>query len=287
MVNWLEPLDFAKKALLIGEMANLDLAQARIAAEEASLLGRKVLLHYYGQLKQVSEKSFAGLVSEADLESEKVIAAHLKSKFPEIAFLGEENSFVTQDESIPETCWVVDPLDGTTNYIHQFPIYCVSIGLQYQNDLVVGVIDVPQFEKTYSGAKGLGATVNGVPLKVSRQPTLRDSLLATGFFPDNVKAVKRNIQIFSSLVFEARGIRRAGAAAYDLCMVAEGVFDAFWEPNLKPWDAAAGALLVREAGGVTWTYKGADYKLGDNSLMSGNRQICTELAQQISQIKLD
>lgn len=286
-VNWMTPLDIARKALLIGEMANLDLAQAREAAEEAALLGRKVLLDYYGRLRQVSEKSFAGLVSEADLESERQIAAHLKQKFPEIPFLGEENAFITQDETVPQSCWVVDPLDGTTNYVHRFPIYCVSIGLQWQGQLVLGVIDVPVFEKTYSAALSLGAAVNGEPLKVSAHPTLKDSLLATGFFPDNREAVRRNIKIFSDLVFDARGIRRAGAAAYDLCMVAEGVFDCFWEPNLKPWDAAAGALLVREAGGVTWTYQGRDYGLGDRTLMAGNSKICKELVGRISRLKLD
>jgi myo-inositol-1(or 4)-monophosphatase len=266
-------------------MQTLDLSQALQTAEKAALAGRKVLLDYFKQLKKVQEKSYAGLVSEADLESEKIISAILKADYPSIPVLGEEGAYLQKDEHLEANQWVVDPLDGTTNYVHGFHVFCVSIGLQWKGDLVVGVVDVPIGEKTYSAARGRGAFCNGEKLKVRSTKQVKDSLLATGFFPDNTDALKRQLKIFSDLVYEASGIRRAGAAAYDLCMVAEGVFDAFWEPNLKPWDAAAGVVLVREAGGVVWTYDGVDYRLGDKTLLSGNLDICSNLSKRISSLK--
>jgi len=263
-------------------MADLDLAKALQAAQNAAKEGRKVLLHYFGQLKQVQEKSFAGLVSEADLESEKVITKILKEAFPAIPVLGEEGAFLENDERLHANQWVVDPLDGTTNYVHGFHVFCISIGLQWKNQLAVGVVDVPIMDKTYTAAQGQGAFVNGHKMSVRKTETVRESLLATGFFPDNPDALRRQLKIFSDLVFEARGIRRAGAAAYDLCLVAEGIFDAFWEANLKPWDAAAGVVLVREAGGVVRTYDGRDYQLGDKTLLSGNEKIAGVISSRIS-----
>ena len=241
-------------------------------------------MHYFGQLKKVQEKAHLGLVSEADLESEKVITKELKAAFPDVNVLGEEGAFLTRDEHVSSTTWVVDPLDGTTNYVHGFHVFCISIGLQWDGELVAGLIDVPLLNKTYSAAKGRGAFANGERLSVSKTQTIKDSLLATGFFPDNEAALRDQLMIFSDLVFEARGIRRAGAAAYDLCLTAEGVFDAFWEPNLKPWDAAAGVVLVREAGGVVWNYSGDDYRLGDKTLMSGTRAVCTQLKERIGKL---
>jgi myo-inositol-1(or 4)-monophosphatase len=265
-------------------MNNLDLNLALKTAETAAQAGRQVLMHYFGQLKKVEEKAHLGLVSEADVESEKVISEILKKAFPEIPVLGEEGAFLTKDEHISSSTWVVDPLDGTTNYVHGFHVFCISIGLQFHGDLVAGLIDVPLLNKTYSAAKGKGCFANGERLSVSATKSIKDSLLATGFFPDNPEALKEQLKIFSDLVFQARGIRRAGAAAYDLALVSEGVFDAFWEPNLKPWDAAAGVVLVREAGGVVWNYQGEDYRLGDKTLMSGGRELCTVLKERIGKL---
>lgn len=265
-------------------MHDLDLTKALDSAKKAAHAGREVLLHYFGQLKQVQEKAQAGLVSEADVESERVIASILKESFPEIPFIGEEGAFVSQESRVQASSWVVDPLDGTTNYVHGFHVFCVSIGLQWRGEVVLGVVDVPLLNKTYWSAKGQGAYLNGQRLCVTDKADIKDSLLATGFFHDNRQALQQQLSIFSELVFEARGIRRAGAAAYDLCLVAEGVFDAFWEPNLKPWDAAAGVSLVREAGGVVWNYQGDDYNLGDATLLSGGTALCTVLRDRIQNI---
>jgi len=265
-------------------MNNLDLSHALTTALHASRLGRQVVLDYFGQLKKVQVKAHAGLVSEADLESEKAITAELARGLPGIGILGEEDAFAKNKETIESSMWVVDPLDGTTNYVHGFPIFCISIGLQWQGELAVGVVDVPMLGRTYTCAKGQGAFVNGERIQVSERTTIEESLLATGFFPDNVTALKEQLAIFSDLVYKARGIRRAGAAAYDLCLVAEGVFDAFWEKNLKPWDTAAGTLMIREAGGTVWNYSGQDYQLGQDSILAGNRTVPSFIKQRIQSL---
>ena len=265
--------------------ADLNLTDALSTARRAAAAGRAVLLEYFGRLRSVQEKAHAGLVSEADLESERVITELLRHDFPDIPVLGEEGSFASGDARVPKTAWIVDPLDGTTNYVHGFHIFNVSIGLQWQGEPVVGVVDVPLLDKTYWATKGGGAFANDQELKVSERHTISTALLATGFFPDQTNALKEQLKIFSELVYEARGIRRAGAAAYDLCLVAEGVFDAFWEPNLKPWDAAAGVVLVREAGGVVWDYDGRPYAIGDMNLLAGNEPLASELVRKIAPLR--
>lgn len=251
------------------------------AALEAAQLAEEVLLKYWGELKHVSEKLHAGLVSEADQESEKVIQAHLKKAFPDIHFLGEEGSFENPQKitDLPTkgSYWIVDPLDGTTNYVHQFPIFCTSIGLMVDGDMKCGVIRVPILKETFSAVKGGGAFLNGKKLQVSRTQNLKDTLLATGFFADNEPCLDEQLKIFSELIRNCRGIRRPGAAAYDLCMVAKGVFDCFWERNLNSWDTAAGILLVQEAGGSVKTYRGEQYHPFKNSLVAGNPAIVEQV----------
>jgi len=261
----------------------MDFSKALESAKDAAREARKVLLHYYGHLSKVREKGAEGLVSEADVESEKIIKQVLSQRFPEIPMLGEEGASEAGKWTIPDTTWIVDPLDGTTNYIHQLHVWCISIGLKYRGELVAGVIDVPILDDTYTAVKGGGAYLNGEPIRVSERSALRDSLLATGFFPN--LDLEEQIHIFSDLVRDVRGVRRAGAAAYDLCLVAQGVFDGFWEKNLKPWDAAAGALLVREAGGQVLNYQGGEYDVADKSLLAGNPKLTSELLARIQKIK--
>lgn len=268
----------------------IDVDKALQVAHKAALLGREVLLNYFGHLKDVSEKDQAGLVSEADVESERVISEYLLSEFPTTSIYGEEGEHSKQDKSLdPEKrkrgVWLIDPLDGTTNYVHKFPIYCVSIGFEYEGELLAAACDVPCLRKTYLAAKNRGATLEGEILQVSHRKTLGESLLATGFSAYDKSAMREQLQIFGALMPQVRGIRRAGSAAFDLCMVAEGVFDAYWEKNLSPWDTAAGALLVREAGGVVTSYDQDHFDPFMRSILAGNPAVHGAVRQQIHAIQ--
>jgi myo-inositol-1(or 4)-monophosphatase len=274
--------------MMVKSGAMIDLNRAEKVAIKAAHLGREILLDYFGQLTNVSEKNQAGLVSEADVASEKAIIEFLKSEFPDIGVFGEESSFQNPGYRPDEATrrkglWLIDPLDGTTNYVHKFPIYCVSIGLEYQGNLVVAACDVPIFKKTYTAVRGKGAYANGEKLSVSSRSKITESLLATGF--SSYDTSREQLEIFASLVTESRGLRRAGSAAYDLCLVAEGIFDGYWEKNLFPWDTAAGALLVREAGGVVTEFDSDTYTPFDKTLVCGNPVIHKFLKNRIREIR--
>ncbi len=275
----------------------LDPNAALLVAIRAARLGREVLLKYHGRLEHIEEKFQAGLVSEADRESERVIFDYLKKNFPTDEFIGEESTSDLALTKVREKNalengrgtrrWIVDPLDGTTNYVHRFPVYCISIGYEVDGEVVVAVIDVPQLGEVYTAVRGQGAFVNGKPLNVSSSKDLRDSLLATGFIGDREHILQEQLRIFSQVVRKCRGIRRAGAAAYDLCMVARGVFDGYWERGLSPWDSAAGILLVREAGGVVTTYRGQNYNPFLKSLVAGNPQVHSQLLKEFTGLMAD
>ncbi len=250
----------------------MDLSRALKTAQKACQAARAIQLARFGGALKINDKGLDGLVSDADLMSEKIITQILKEDFPEIAVYGEEEVYGT-DLQLKETSWIVDPLDGTTNYIYGLPIYCISIGLQVNGEIVLGVVDVPPWQRQYRAIKGEGAFVNDERIHVSGRSELSNSLLATGFHPGNPEALSSQIQIFSRLVSKARAVRRAGAAALDLCLVAEGVFDAFWEANLKPWDTAAGSLLVKEAGGVVHNYLGDSFNVLHQSIIASSPQL--------------
>lgn len=260
---------------------SIDLNQALRVGLKACRLGREVLLKYIGNLHHVSEKFQAGLVSEADKESERVISEYLRKNFPGIEFLGEESSFETAkvqwEPAGPKGRWILDPLDGTTNYIHQFPMFCISLALEIDGKIQVAVIDCPKMGETYTAIRGQGAYVNGLRLGVSQSQQLKDALLATGFVAEKKEVIEEQLRIFSDVVHKCRGIRRPGAAAYDLALVARGVFNGFWERNLQPWDSAAGILLIEEAGGKVTTYKGNPYHPYMNSIVAGNAAIVDQL----------
>lgn len=254
------------------------------AAVKASDIGQKILADYYGRISQISEKELAGLVSEADVASEKAITQYLRQEFPEFDVMGEEASFTNPDQNLVRPGrWVLDPLDGTTNYIHQFPIYCVSIGFEWMGETLAGVINVPIFGKIYTARKGGGAFLNGVAIRASSRATVEGSLFATGFTSYKPDVLEAQINVFRKIVSRARGVRRAGSAAYDLCLVAEGVFDAYWEFNIQPWDVSAGLLLVKEAGGVVTNYRGEDYRSAMRSVCSGNALVQPQLLRVIQE----
>lgn len=254
-------------------------------ALKAVRAGRESLLSYYGRLNSIEIKEQAGLVSEADREAERIISQALKSIEPSWEFLGEEESFLKGQGYFSSNQkggrWILDPLDGTTNYIHQFPIFCISLALEFEGQLQLAIIDIPMMNETYTAIRGDGAFLNGRPICVSETQDLKDSLLATGFFAENKPALEEQLHIFADLVKFCRGIRRPGAAAYDLCMVAKGTFDGFWEPNLKPWDVAAGQLLVEEAGGVVVNKSGKRHSPYDQYIVATNKHIASALLNRI------
>ncbi len=244
-------------------------------------MARSIQLEMFGGALKVSDKGLDGLVSEADVLSERGIEDILKKFFPDIEVFGEEGQF-QEKSALEKTSWIVDPLDGTTNFIYGLPIYCVSIALQINGEVVLGIVDVPPWNRTYHAVRGEGAFLNGQPIRVASRTQLSECVLATGFQPGDRKFLDQQIQIFARLVEKSRAVRRPGAAALDLCLVAEGVFDAFWEMNLKPWDTAAGSLLVKEAGGVVHNYQGEEFHVLDKSIIAASPSIYSQVRPELT-----
>jgi myo-inositol-1(or 4)-monophosphatase len=258
-------------------MKNSELKKILSLAVKASKEGGRVAMKYFKRLKKIDIKEGAGLVSEADKESEEVIQEIIHKKYPKHRFLGEESWSATIAggawPSSHDGLWVVDPIDGTTNYIHGFPMFCVSIGFEYKEEMLVGVVHAPLLIYTFTAVKGGGAFWNGKPIKVSQTEKLDDSLLATGFSYMRNEVLEEELRRFKTFAEKTRGLRRAGSAALDLCFVAAGVFDGFWERELAPWDTAAGSLIVREAGGVVTDFSGAHFHYPMRSIVAGNPKI--------------
>lgn len=210
------------------------------------------------------------LVTEVDKASEKIITDFIKQKYPDHGILAEESG---ESLNTSEYRWVIDPIDGTTNFAHGLPIFSVSIGVQKNGETIYGVIyDVMQ-DIVYSAEKGKGAFANGKKIHVTDNDILRRSVLVTGF-PYNIASNPDNaLEIFVSLTKSARGIRRLGSAAIDLCYVACGVFDGFWEVSLHPWDMCAGMLIVEEAGGKTTDFQGNKIDIFSKRILSSNGKV--------------
>ena len=259
------------------------------AALSAVKIGRACLLGYFGKINQIETKEKAGLVSEADRNSEALVKAELARLCPDVEFLGEETSFSeNQSEFKPSVNarWILDPLDGTTNFVHQFPIFCISLALEVNQQIEIGIIDMPMLNQTWTAIRGQGAFCNGKKISVSKTVDFSNALLATGFFAEEPEALEQQIRIFSHFVRQSRGIRRAGAAAYDLACVSSGIFDLFWEKNLKPWDTAAGQLLVEEAGGVLLTYGVGIYSPFEKTLIAVNPILVDQFLNQLAKSSL-
>jgi myo-inositol-1(or 4)-monophosphatase len=244
-------------------------------------------------LKNLGEKFQAGLVSDADRESEAFIKAHILKSFPDHEILGEETGLTGGQgkdsagkkggEKGGPPLWYIDPLDGTTNYVHRFPFFCISIGLEVEGQLAVGVVDAPKLGQRFHASKGRGAFVNGEPMRVSNRTQFREGLFATGFSSSDNR-LDEQLEIVACSIREARGIRRAGAAALDLCFVADGIFDVFWEKNLSAWDTAAGALIAAEAGAVVTDMNGNDYHPKMSSILCGTPALHAEMLARMKQI---
>lgn len=222
---------------------------------------------------EVNTKSTAtDLVTEIDLLSEKMIRKEIEKKYPDHNILGEENEYTDNNSNYT---WVIDPLDGTNNYANAYPIYAVSIALKYENEVVLGVIYVPELDELYSAVKDQGAYFSGTPINVSQKNNLSSALIATGFPYDKKDAKINNLSPFNTILKEIRGVRRSGSAAFDLLSVASGKIDAFWEFKLKEWDYAAGSLLVEEAGGLVYQTVLAGAPL----LIAGNKELVARLKE--------
>jgi myo-inositol-1(or 4)-monophosphatase len=251
-------------------MSNLDFIT--VAAEIARQAG-ELLEHHHGQVIQVEYKGAFNLVTAADRASEKLIVEQLRSRFPSHSIVGEEGTRIRQDS---EYVWFVDPLDGTTNFAHGFPVFAVSLGLQHGEDLVAGVVYDPIRKECFTAERGAGAYLNHHRLHVSRVTALEEGLFATGFAAAN-RRDQANVLFFHELSMRSHGVRRPGSAALDLCSVAAGRLDGFWEFGLKPWDVAAGLLLVSEAGGTFGDMRGGPYSLGGEHLAATNGLVHNQL----------
>lgn len=239
----------------------------------------KLLLTFFGHVGY-EYKGEVDLVTEADRASEKLIAARLRHAWPTHDIVGEEG---TRDTHGAGLRWYVDPLDGTTNFAHGFPVFCVSLGLERDGQLIAGVVYDPTRDEMFAAARGAGAFLNSVPIHVSSTTTLAESILGTGF-PSAKRHPNPNIHFYHQLTLRSHGLRRAGSAALDLCCVASGRFDGYWEFNLHPWDTTAGVLLVEEAGGRVTRFDGAPFRIDSRETLATNGRIHQELLENFAEI---
>jgi myo-inositol-1(or 4)-monophosphatase len=230
----------------------------------------------------VSKKGAIDLVTEVDIACERMCREVIADHFPDHTVIGEE---LVSDERSASHRWVFDPIDGTTNYAHGLPVYCASLALEIDGVAEVGAIFDPSRQELFTAERALGAFRNGQPLRVSETGSVGDALLATGF-PYDVRARGPElIHLFGRFLERARAVRRLGSAALDLCYVAAGRFDGFWEEHLKHWDVAAGVLIVREAGGTVTGMDGAPLDLSAPHLIATNGHIQSEMLSIVSDFK--
>jgi len=246
------------------------------AAREAALKAGRMLRENIGKSIEISYKGTVDLVTNFDTQAQRVIFDHLSSCFPDHDYLAEEG--LSQNKGA-EFRWIIDPLDGTTNYAHQFPVFTVSIALEREGEVVLGLIYDPMREEMFSAVKGRGTFLNGEGIRVSAVDDLNKSLLATGF-PYDIRASKvNNITHFNNFLTRVQGIRRCGSAAMDLCYVASGRFDGFWELKLSPWDMAAGALIVQEAGGLISDFQNGEFTIYGAEILASNGLIHQQIVE--------
>ena len=252
-----------------GEPAAVDPLLVATAAE-AVLHAGAIQREHFGRDVQVGKKGVIDLVTQVDLEVERWFRGMIRERFPTHAVLAEELDDRSGRPDDPRHCWVFDPIDGTVNYAHGLPIFCASLALEIDGVPSVAAVYDPLREELFTAERGAGARLNGAPLRVSGTRALVDAMLCTGFPYDVHQTVDEVIGLFGAFVAEARAVRRLGSAALDLCYVAAGRFDGFWEQRLHPWDMAAGALLVTEAGGRVSTMAGEAFDSREGSVVATN-----------------
>jgi myo-inositol-1(or 4)-monophosphatase len=240
-----------------------------VAEEAARTAGGLLRSNIHGK-REISYKGDINLVTEMDRLSERTVVEALLASFPDHGIMAEEETMIRNDSGY---MWIIDPLDGTTNYAHGYPCFSVSVALEYEEEVVVGVVYDPMRDELFSAQKGAGARLNGTAIRVSTVDTLIRSLLSTGFPYDRKVSEKNNLEYFHDLLMASQEVRRDGSAALDLCYVASGRFDGFWELKLKPWDVAAGSLIVREAGGLVSDFSGTRFSIHDEEILATNGRI--------------
>ncbi len=245
-------------------------------AREAGAL----LTQFSRQPLEITYKRRSDLVTEADRRSEALIVKRLRARYPKHGIVAEEGGGQRSDS---DYCWYVDPLDGTTNFAHGFPVYCVTLGLALRGEVAAGVVYDPTREELYTAERGSGAYLNNRRIHVSKTAQLAEGLVATGF-PPFAQNHDLNIEFYFRFTKLSHGIRRAGSAALDLCSVATGRFEGFWELKLNPWDKAAGSLLVEEAGGRVTDIRGEPFKLLGEDIFASNGLVHEEMCRVFAEV---
>jgi myo-inositol-1(or 4)-monophosphatase len=252
----------------------MDLEPCQQVAIKAAYNAAKILTARFGNISQVRKKDAFEIVTEADIQSEKELIDAIQARFPEHAILSEESGLTS---GTTEYKWIIDPLDGTINFAHQVPIFGISIALAYREEIVLGLVLNPVDGELYTARRGQGAQLNGRPIQVSSVDRVSDSLLVTGF-PYNIREVFEPVIIrYGNCLKASQAVRRLGSAALDICYVACGRFEAFWEQNLKPWDTAAASLIAAEAGAAVTTFANRPYTLSDREILVTNGRVHEEM----------
>lgn len=251
-----------------------------IFAQEVCREAGKILLDFYGKLnnENIAQKNKHDFVTDADKASEKFIVAKIEQRYPRHGIHGEE---FTSKEAQCEYTWFIDPLDGTTNFVHGHPFFAISMGLRCADELICGVVYSPILNEMFYAALGEGAYLNGRRIYTSSTTTLENSLLATGFPYKKAEIERNNLGNFNCLLPQVRGVRRCGAAAIDMCYVGCGRYDGFWELWLQPHDVAAGTVIVREAGGIVTDFAGGEGYLFAGNVLATNKHIYSSLQKNV------
>ena len=248
----------------------------KAARQAGSLLKERL-----GNIKNIDYKGAFNIVTDVDKASERIILDILNAEFPNHGVLAEECGAINPNL---QKRWLIDPLDGTTNYTHSYPFFCVSIGFEDNGKMVAGIVYNPIADEIFWAEHGHGAWLNGEKIQVSTTNSLSKSLLATGFPPDTRQAKDNNMDRFMTLTDQSHGVRRDGAAALDLCFVACGRLDGFWETKLSPWDTAAGIIIVTESGGKITDLNGGPFKISDGYILATNGLIHDEVTNVLGQL---
>lgn len=251
----------------------------REVARRAVLEAGQFLRQAFQQPKKIALKGVIDPVTESDFKSQELIVRQILKVFPTHQILAEEQTSLKAQARPSEFRWIIDPLDGTVNFAHGFPVFAVSVAFEQEGVVQYGVVYDPLREELFEAGRGTGARLNGHPIQVSHIGELEKALLATGFPYDVRQRLEETLRRLGRMMALGQGIRRAGSAALDLCYLAAGRFDGFWEENLKPWDTAAGALVVTEAGGQLSTFTGAPFHLTSPNVVASNGRLHTQILE--------